>query len=98
MGGEGGWQWGALDWGAAVPNLLFGSSRAPSAGPGCLFPTSRDTEVLLGSLGAHSSGRSLCRLGCHGKEPRLVNGYRDMTFHKIMGLFRLENPSNSSNP
>lgn len=57
--------------------------------------TSRDTEVLLGSLGGHS----LCRLGCHGKEPpllpRLVEGHREMTFHKTMGSFRLENPSKS---
>lgn len=25
--------------------------------------------------------------------PRLVEGHREMTFHKIMGSFRLENPS-----
>lgn len=55
-------------------------------------------QVLLGSLGGHS----LCRLGCCRKEPplhpRLVEGHREMTFHGIMGSFRLENPSKSLSP
>lgn len=55
--------------------------------------TSRDTEVLLRSLGGHTCAD----WGAMGRSPpllpRLVEGHREMTFHKIMGSFRLENPS-----